>query len=319
MKPEHRPILRLIDRPQTAGAEPTPTAEVAVRMLRSLIRTRLLAARMSELQASRDIGYHPPTETNAAAVVAACEALGESGFLFSGNRHLAAFVHRGVPLERYLDHAFGNCADTTHGHQMPGFYTARRERIATITGPTLGHLVHGVGFAWAAQQRGESLPVGVLFGGAGVDSAEFHNALNFAGVLKAPVVFVALSRGLREPPIADLGVAYGVSTTCCDGSDVYAVYHAVRRGIDARAPHLVEALLEPEHDGEARLRRSLEASARWSPSQQRETEDTLRAALDRAVAQASRRAPPEPGSIFADLFATLPPILDAQRSELTQP
>ena len=308
----------MLGRPVESWETPQLDEDSAIRILRTLVRTRLASDRLDALHSSGELDYHPPSEPDALAAATVTEALGERGWLFCGNRHLAAFLHRGVSFEQYFDHVFANRSDVAHGHRMPGFFTARRQGIVAAATPTYGALTHAVGFAWAARERNEPVGVAALFGGAAVDSAEFHSALNFAGVMNAPIVFVAVCRSPRQPPVTDVSIAYGLPATCCDGSDPYATFRSVRRALDAGRPHLVEAWIEPEHDAESRFRAHLEAGGQWDEAQQTETESTIADTIDRAVAQASRRGEPEQSTLFRDVFSELPPWLEAQAEELRQ-
>ncbi len=290
--------------------------ERAIACLTSLTRTRLLYARIAELHAAGQVGYHAPVDVEATTAIAVAEALGQEGWLFPGNRHLAAFVHRGVGFERYLDHVFGNASDGAVGHQMPGFYTARDERIMSVAGPTMAHLTHAPGFCWAARRRDDASPVAVLFGEAAVETAEYHTGVNFAAVLEAPVVFVALSRGRRDPAIAETGVAYGVASSRCDGTDLFAVIQTVREALRLGAPCIVEALLDPEHQGEARLAAFLESKGAWDAGRQSALEAELSGELDEATERAKTRSAPERRTMFEHVFQEVPPHLDAQADEL---
>src|SRR5207249_4746717 len=94
-----------------------------------------------------------------------------------------------------------------------------------------------------------------FFGDGATSAGEFHNALNFAGVMKAPVLFVCRNNGVAistpvakqtaSETLAEKAHAYGIPGLEVDGSDAIAVYNAVRTWVDGArrggGPMLIEA------------------------------------------------------------------------------
>ena len=84
-----------------------------------------------------------------------------------------------------------------------------------------------------------------LLGDGATSEGDTHEALNFAGVWKAPVVFlvqnngyaisVPLAKQSAAPTLAAKGIGYGIPSLLIDGNDAAAVYAAVRAGV-SRAP-----------------------------------------------------------------------------------
>ncbi len=117
-----------------------------------------------------------------------------------------------------------------------------------------GGIPSAVGVGIGARARGTD-DIGVaFFGDGGTNHAAFHESLNFAGVQKAPVVFVcennlyatatALSKATLNPEIATRAAAYGIPGVAVDGNDVLAVWkvmqEAARRARAGEGPTLVE-------------------------------------------------------------------------------
>ncbi len=118
-------------------------------------------------------------------------------------------------------------------------------------------LPQAVGLAYASRYKGEKDTVVLaMFGDGATSEGDFHEALNFAGVLSAPVIFLcqnnqyAISTPLKiqtkSRTIAQKAIAYGIFGIQVDGNDALAVYQAVREAADrARAgegPTLIEAV-----------------------------------------------------------------------------
>ena len=96
----------------------------------------------------------------------------------------------------------------------------------------------------------------MLLGDGATSEGDTHEALNFAAVWQAPVVFlvqnngyaisVPLAKQTAAPTLAAKGIGYGIPALLIDGNDAAAVYSAVRAGIDRAAagqgPTLIEAI-----------------------------------------------------------------------------
>jgi 2-oxoisovalerate dehydrogenase E1 component subunit alpha len=139
--------------------------------------------------------------------------------------------------------------------------------------------VHAVGLAYAARLKKQDQVALVLLGDGATSEGDTHEALNFAGVWKAPVVFlvqnngyaisVPLAKQTAAPTLAAKGIGYGVPSLLIDGNDAAAVYAAVRSGVERAAagegPTLIEAItyrIEPHTnaDDATRYRPSAEVS-----------------------------------------------------------
>ncbi len=117
-----------------------------------------------------------------------------------------------------------------------------------------GGIPSAVGAGISARARGTD-DIGVAFFGDGASNhAAFHESLNFAGVQKAPVVFVcennlyatatALSKATLNPEIATRAAAYGIPGVAVDGNDLLAVWQVMRtacaRARSGEGPTLIE-------------------------------------------------------------------------------
>src|SRR5262249_7747161 len=101
---------------------------------------------------------------------------------------------------------------------LPDQGTARRLRVGSISGVSGAAIPQAVGLAWAARLRRDDTVALALFGDGATSTGDFHNGVNFAGVFRAPVVFVCRNDGvaLRTPlarqtassTLAIKGIAY---------------------------------------------------------------------------------------------------------------
>ena len=122
--------------------------------------------------------------------------------------------------------------------------------------PIATQLLHAVGIGMGMTIRSEKNVVLTFFGDGASSEGDCHEALNFASVFSAPVVFVCLnnqyaisvplSRQMHAETIAQRAVGYGMPGIRVDGNDVLAVYvatkEAVERARNGGGPTLVEGL-----------------------------------------------------------------------------
>lgn len=285
-----------------------------VELYRSMLRARVIDARLRALGEEGRIGFLPSTEGREAAVIGALAGLDDGDWVFPTVHDWAAALHRGMSVSTFVSRVFGNAADPLLGRDMPGGLSAKGQHIASVSAPAATHLPHAVGVAWAARQRGEPLVSAAFFEGREVDAADFHTGLNFAGVMKAPTLFLCRLRE-GEEGAAEHAVAYGLDHVSCDGSDLPAVYAAVadaaaraRRGLGATVVDLVLG-----DDPIERTRGALVGLGAWSDARDAELTEATENELASAIDAAARAGEPSLRSLFDDVFEALPPHLEAQR------
>jgi TPP-dependent pyruvate/acetoin dehydrogenase alpha subunit len=277
-------------------------------MVSHMVRARAISARMVRLQREGKIGYHASSIGDEAVIVGAALAARPNDWIFPGMREWAAAIVRGMPLAKYVHHAFGSAKDPALGHSAPDHVPARAFKIVPPSGVVGAHLPQGVGAAWAAKTRQENVATLVLFGKEAIDTGDFHNALNFAGVMKAPVVFVC------RAPVAERAVAYGLASAVVDGGDVQAVYDAVTAALAREGATLIQAV--PPSFADLATREDLHDLGARDPLHGVPADPAIEAELDRAVAEAEAEGPPAASTIFDHVFAEIPSYLAAQKQGL---
>ena len=167
--------------------------------------------------------------------------------VFSAHRSHGHFLAKGGDLKAMVAELYGRatgCALGKGGSQHLVDLDAGFMGSAPILASTISV---GVGVAWAAQRRGEDKVVAIYFGDGASEEGAFHEALNFAGVNRLPVVFVCENNlysvhtplGVRQPKgrqIYQLGAAHGLTGLACDGNDADAVWRVAKNAVaSARA------------------------------------------------------------------------------------
>ncbi len=217
--------------------------------LQRLYRTMLLSRRFDEqlLQWQRQgrIGTFAPALGQEAAQIGATAALRDSDWMVPSYRESAAAIWRGTPLSGLILYDAGY----NEGAEIP-----ESQKDLPICVPVASQIPHAVGLAYASQYRDDGDVVMVFFGDGATSEGDFHEAVNFASVLQAPVVFVCqnnqyaisvpIEKQMNCETIAQRAVAYGIPGVRVDGNDVLAVYvaatEAVERARSGGGPTLIE-------------------------------------------------------------------------------
>jgi TPP-dependent pyruvate/acetoin dehydrogenase alpha subunit len=296
-------------------------------ILRHAVRARLLDERLTQLARAGRIGFHPDARGFEPAVAASVLAMREADWIAPSARDHAAFLVRGMSVERYVAHAFGDAEDRLAGHAAPGHASARDLRIVPPSSLVSNHLTHAVGIAWAARLRKDPIAVLSLFGETAANAGDFHSAVNFAGVTRAPVVFLCRSDRRAPAPlptplesVADRAIAYGVESASCDAADprsvAAAIQQALARALAGEGPTLVEAILEGDRDPLDALRDELVAAGEWDESRHFQLRRELMSEIEAAIARAVAAGPPPREAIFAHVYRDAAPHLERQRDVL---
>lgn len=234
------------DGSSTGSPLPMPDDDTLVRAYAALVRARRLNEQANALVRQGRLAVYPSSQGQEACQVAAAHVLDDGDWLFPTYRDVAAIVERGVdPAQTFtLLKGDWHCGYDPYEHN-----------VAPQTTPLATQLLHAVGVAQAARLRHEPTVVLALCGDGSTSEGDFHEAVNFAAVFAAPVVFLiqnneyAISVPLAEqcvaPSLAHKGIGYGVPGHRVDGNDVAAMLTvlgaAVARARAGDGPQLVEA------------------------------------------------------------------------------
>ncbi|WP_103528251.1 MULTISPECIES: pyruvate dehydrogenase (acetyl-transferring) E1 component subunit alpha [Streptomyces] len=216
-------------------------------LYRRLVHGRRYNQQATALTKQGRLAVYPSSTGQEACEVAAALALSEQDWLFPSYRDTLAAVARGLDPVQALT--------LLRGDWHTG-YDPRETRVAPLSTPLATQLPHAVGLAHAARLRGDDVVALAMVGDGGTSEGDFHEALNFAAVWKAPVVFlvqnngfaisVPLAKQTAAPSIAHKAVGYGMPGRLVDGNDAPAVHQvlaeAVERARSGGGPTLVEAL-----------------------------------------------------------------------------
>ena len=325
----------------------------ATRLYRWMVLQRTLDTRMLALQRQGRIGFYGPSIGQEAAVVAPAMALGPDDWLVPQYREPGAALVRGMPLRDMICQFIGNAGDPLQGRQMPCHYVYAKGHYLSVSSPVGTQIPHAAGIAWAMRIRGEPAAVLVYFGDGATSTPDFHYGLNFAGVFRAPCVFLCnnnqwaislpVHKQTASATLASKAAAYGLPGIRVDGNDALAVYGGVKTALDrARAgdgPTLIEAVtcrigphsssddpsryrdeddLAPwrTRDPIALLRGHLERRGIWDGAREASLARAIEAEIGAAIAEAEAMPPVTAEGLLADVYAEMPAHLHEQLDEV---
>jgi pyruvate dehydrogenase E1 component alpha subunit len=287
---------RVLGTEAAAKADP----DLLRRLHAQLVRGRRYNTQATALTKQGRLAVYPSSTGQEACEVAAALALEERDWLFPSYRDTLAVVARGVdPVEALT---------LLRGDWHSG-YDPYAHRVAPLSTPLATQLPHAVGLAHAARIKGDDVVALAMVGDGGTSEGDFHEALNFAAVWQAPVVFlvqnngfaisVPLAKQTAAPSLAHKAVGYGMPGRLVDGNDAAAVHEvlsdAVRHARAGGGPTLVEAVTyridaHTNADDATRYRGEAEVEA-WrahDPIRLLEAELTARGLIDEAGLEAVR-------------------------------
>jgi pyruvate dehydrogenase E1 component alpha subunit len=176
------------------------------------------------------------------------------------HRDLAAHLVRGVDPERIFAQYMGREGGVSRGRDGNVHFGDRHLGCVGMVSMLPDMMVVATGMAMAFNLRGERRCALTWLGDGATSRGDFHEAMNWAGVQRLPVVFVlennqyAYSTPLHLQFAVDpveRAPAYGFPGVTVDGNDVEAVFAATHdareRAIAGRGPTLIEAVTMRMH------------------------------------------------------------------------
>ena len=169
------------------------------------------------------------------------------------HRDLGAHFVRGVTPDRYLANYMGRAGGVTGGKDGNMHFGDRRLGSVGMVSMLPDMALVATGIALAMKMRREPRIAMTWFGEGSTANGQWHEAMNFAGVHRLPVVFVLENNRFAYSTPTELEFAvdpvaraetYGFPGVGVDGNDVEAVFEAARvaaeRARSGEGPTLIE-------------------------------------------------------------------------------
>ncbi|HEY3085849.1 MAG TPA: thiamine pyrophosphate-dependent enzyme [Candidatus Dormibacteraeota bacterium] len=342
---EGRRSVLMPDGTVAPGGKSRMDEELLLEALRWMMKSRLYDQRVIALQRQGQFGVYSPGMGQEASIVGSALALDpQRDWIVPQYRELMATVHHGLPLEVISAQYLGKIAPA----RIPDGVNVLPTQVSIAA-----QLPHATGLAWGLRLRGTDAVVMAYVGDGGSSEGDFHEALNLAGVVQAPIVFflqnnqwaISTSRRVQSATrsFALRAAGYGFEGVEVDGNDVMAVYDvasdAVEKARSGGGPTLIEAVTyrmsfhnttdnparyeDPREHEEARTRdpiervqRYLAALGLWDEEREASLTAEVREENERALQLAYAADPPTPADVFANAYADEPLRVARQRSEL---
>ncbi len=275
-----------------------------------------------------------------AIAVGVCEALNDDDYITSTHRGHGHLIAKGGDVERMYAELFAKSTGYNRGKGGSMHMAALDLGIIGANGIVAAGLPIGLGVAFASQYQGNDRVTVCFFGDGATNEGAFHEAMNMAAILKAPMVFVCENNGYGEwssaasttsvADIVDRAASYGIAGAMVDGMDIAAVHEAsieaVARARSGAGPTLLECKTYRYYDHVGRdfgiLQRDPDEIARWRArdpiKQWREvliaqgvfddnTADTITARIaddmERAIANAEQAPDPHLDALYEDVYS----------------
>ena len=321
---------------------PVITDEQGKALYRGLLQVRIIDHRMLQMQREGRIGFYLTSAGEEATHFGGAFPLRASDWIFPSYREPGVAFWRGYSLTDWVNQLFGNAQDPIKGRQMPVHHSMRAIHCVSISSPVGTQISQATGMAMAAKISSRDDVALVYFGEGATSTGEFHVGMNFAGVWKAPVIFLCRNDGraisttsaqqTAASSYAMKGIGYGVRAIRVDGNDLLAMISAVelaaaraRRGegatlIEAVTERIADASIDPaawtSNDPLERWRRYLDRRGLWSQALHDELVRAIEADISAAVDRAEKIPAPALSTMFDDVYAELTPKLVEQRDQL---
>lgn len=328
-----------------ASPDPCPSDAEVASALELMLLSRSVDEKAFRLQRQGRFGTFSQVWGQEAAVVGPAMAIDPArDWIVPQYRELPALLRQGYPLENFLLYFSGN----PRGGMVPEGVNSLPMNVALAA-----QLPHAVGLAWGLRHQGSDSVVLTYFGDGASSEGDAHEAMNLAGVRKAPVVFILSDNGwaISTPRnsqsaasrLATRAAGYGMPGVVVDGNDLLAMHEvtakAVARARAGEGPTLIEAVTyrmgahntadDPTRyvDSEERerwagrdpidrVRAYLSGRGAWDEAAEEAAGLRNQRKLDAALEAAAGLAQVSAAQLFDHLYATAPPRVQAQRAEL---
>ncbi len=224
--------------------------------LRAMLKTRAFDARMLIAQRQKKISFYMQCLGEEAIATAHAQALQPGDMCFPTYRQQGLLLSRDdISMVELACQLLSNARDPIKGRQLPVMYSYKRAGFFSISGNLATQYIQAVGWAMASAIKGDTRIASAWIGDGSTAESDFHTALTFAHVYRAPVIlgvvnnqwaistFQAIAGG-EATTFAARGVGSGIASLRVDGNDFLAVYAASAWAAERARSNLGPTLIE---------------------------------------------------------------------------
>jgi 2-oxoisovalerate dehydrogenase E1 component alpha subunit len=203
--------------------------------LRTMMTTRALDDRMVRAQRQGKITFYAKSAGEEAIAAGQALALAPDDMAFPTYRQQGLLIARGYPVAAMAHQVYSDRSDPVQGRQLPCMYSSRAHGFFTISGNLGTQFSQAVGWAMASALQGDTRIAAAWIGDGATAEADFHEALTFASVYRAPVILNIVNNqwaissfqgfaGGEATTFAARAIGHGLPALRVDGNDLLAVY-----------------------------------------------------------------------------------------------
>ena len=304
--------------------DPRLAPDTLLAALRAMMLTRAYDDRIYRAQRQGKVSFFIKSRGEEAVAVAQAMALDRADMCFPTYRQQGILIARGYPIVEMMHQVYSNLRDPTKGRQLPSLYSSKQTGFFSISGNLGTQFSQAVGWAMASAYKGDEAIAAAWIGDGATAEADFHHALTFASVYRAPVILNIVNNqwaissfqgfaGGEATTFAARAIGYGLPALRVDGNDMLAVHAATTWAAERARANLGATVIElftyraeshstsddpsryrpadeaarwPLGDPIARLAQHLIALRQWSDERQ----TALQAEVDEIVRAAQREA-----------------------------
>jgi pyruvate dehydrogenase E1 component alpha subunit len=347
-QPQPIPYVQVLDEQGNVDKELEPEVpkEDLLKLYELMVFSREWDQRRLKLQRQGRVGTFAPAWGQEAAQAGSIYCTTDDDWFCPSFRESVCYFWRGAdPMNDLL-----YIAGFEEGMNIPD-----GAKILPICIPIGTQYTHALGTGWGEKLAGTK-NIAISYGGEGSTSeGDFHEAINMAAVVKAPVIFfiqnnqwaISVPRHMQtaSATIAQKGLAYEVPGVQVDGNDILAVIRVTREAVErARrgdGPTIIEAVtfrmsvhttaddpskyrskeLEEQwaqRDPIERFRKYLVKRKLWNDKKEETLREAVKNRIDDAIERFEKKAKTlrAPEYMFANAFLENPPYLERQKREL---
>jgi 2-oxoisovalerate dehydrogenase E1 component alpha subunit len=223
--------------------------------LRAMLKTRAYDARMMTMQRQGLTSFYMQSTGEEAVACAFQSALEKGDMNFPTYRQQGLLIAQDWPLVDMMNQVLSNEKDRMKGRQLPVFYSAPQAGFFSISGNLGTQYIQAVGWAMANAIRGEPKLAAAWIGDGATAESDFHAALVFASVYRAPVILNIVNNqwaistsqviaGGEHVPFAARAHGHGIPSLRVDGNDYLAVHAAAAWAAERARSNLGPTLIE---------------------------------------------------------------------------
>ena len=250
-------LIRVLDGEGRAVGPWNPRADAGTlrRGLKAIMLTRAFDDRMYRAQRQGKTSFYMKCTGEEAVACAQALVLDHGDMCFPTYRQQGLLITRGYPLATMMNQIYSNASDPIKGRQLPVMYSAKDYGFFTISGNLGTQYPQAVGWAMASAYKGDDKIAAAWIGDGATAEGDFHSALTFASVYRAPVILNIVNNqwassafhgiaGGMQTTFAARGVGYGLPALRVDGNDFLAVYAATEWAAERARSNLGATVIE---------------------------------------------------------------------------